>query len=158
MEKFLRRKNSGFTLLEVIIVVTVLAILAAIASGIYSNLGKNTELNSVAETISFDLRRAQSRAMVGEGGFKWGIHFVNGATDYYEAFSTPTDYSDAGKVVVATTTLSNGITFSSPAAGFSTDVIFNKITGTTTASSIVIANQNYTKTINTSVLGNNSVQ
>lgn len=151
-------KQNGFSLLELVIVIAIVALIAAIGTGFYTNYGKSIEINSVSETISFDLKKAQSEAMIGEGTFKWGLHFVNGVTDYYEIFSTPTNYSDLGKVVTATNYLPTSVTFSSPAPGFSTDIIFNKISGSTTASSIVLVSQSFTKTISVSGIGNITIQ
>ncbi|MEI7765714.1 MAG: prepilin-type N-terminal cleavage/methylation domain-containing protein, partial [bacterium] len=85
--------SKGFTLIELLIVVSVLVIISSIGVGSYMNYNKSVQINSVVQTVVFDLKQAQSKAMNGEGGYKWGIHFVNSATDYYEIFSTPTDYT-----------------------------------------------------------------
>ncbi len=150
---------SGFSLLEILIVMAILAIIGAIGSGIYANYGRGIELNSVAESVSFDLKLAQSKSMVGEGGFLWGLHFVNGSPQqYYEIFSTPTNYADVGKVVVATTTLASSVKFTTPATASSLDIIFNKISGSTTGSSVVITNQSGSKTISVSSVGAITIQ
>lgn len=151
-------KNKGFTLLEVLIVLAIVVLLGSMSVGFYINYSKNVEINSVANIMIFDLKQAQSKSMIGEGGFKWGIHFVNGATDYYEIFSTPTDYSDGVKVIISTNYLSNGVTFSSPGSGSSTDIIFNKISGGTSGTSVVVISQSNTRTISVSSIGNISVQ
>ncbi len=100
----------------------------------------------------------QSKAMIGEGGFKWGIHFVNAATDYYEMFSTPTDYSDGARVVLSTSYISSGFMFSDPGPSSSKDIIFNKISGGTSASSVSINSGDTTKTITVSSIGNILIQ
>jgi hypothetical protein len=96
--------------------------------------------------------------MAGEGGFKWGIHFVNTTRDYYEIFSTGTDYSDGAKVIVSTNYLGSGAQFSDPAASSSKDIIFNRISGFTSASSVAIFSENVAKTISVSSVGIISVQ
>src|SRR3989339_1080486 len=147
--------HGGFSLLELIIVMGIIVTLAAAGSGVYRNFGKNVELSSTAQVISADLRHMQSRAMTGEGGFKWGAHVVNGTQDdYYVLFSTSgTTYTDASTVAVATTTLSKGITFSDPASGNSKDIIFSKISGTTSATTIVVTSEGATQTVNVSSVG-----
>mgnify|MGYP000600230426 CR=1 FL=1 len=65
------------------------------------NYNKNVEIKSAIQTMVFDLKQAQSKSMIGEGNFKWGLHFVNNTDNYYEIFSTPTDYGDGGKVIVS---------------------------------------------------------
>src|SRR3989338_10927101 len=88
----------GFSLLEMIIAVGILVMLTVGSLGIYGNYSKNIELDSSVASIISDLKSAQSKSINGEQDLKWGIHFVNGATDYYEIFSTATDYgSEIGR-------------------------------------------------------------
>ena len=150
--------NRGFTLLEILIVISILVIISSIGVGSYLNYARNIEINSVTQNVIFDLKQTQSKAMTGEGSFKWGVHFVNSTRDYYEIFSTPTDYSDVSKVTTATNYLSSSISFSNPAEGFTKDIIFNKISGGTVATSIVLSSQYNTSTISISSIGNISVQ
>lgn len=155
-------KKKGFSLLELVIVVGLIVVIGSIGAGFYANYGKNIEISSTAETISFDLKQAQSKSMIGQGGFLWGVHFINPiiATDpdYYEIFSTPTNYADGGRVTVSTNYLPSSIQFSSPASGFNTDIIFNRISGGTAASSVTLVSQGNTKTISVSTLGGISIQ
>ena len=156
------KNANGFTLLEVVIVMGIVAVLAAAGSGFYTNYNKNVEIKSIAETIIFDLKQAQSNSMTGVGGFKWGVHFVNGATDYYEIFSTPTDYSNGSKVIDKTIYLPGGVTFSDPAEISTKDIIFQKIRGGVDPSStgglsdfsITLISQNISKKIIISIIGN----
>ncbi|OGI67656.1 hypothetical protein A3A05_00665 [Candidatus Nomurabacteria bacterium RIFCSPLOWO2_01_FULL_41_12] len=154
----MRKYKKGFSLLEVVIVIAIVAVMSSIGVGFYVNYNKNVEIDSVAKIIIFDLKQVQSKAMIGEGGFKWGIHFANAADDYYEIFSTPTDYSNGAKVIVSTNYLSSGATFSDPATDMTKDIIFNKISGGTSASSVAIVAGSSTKTISVSSIGNVSVQ
>lgn len=155
---FLKNPKKGFSLIELLLVFSILAIIASIGSSFYVNYNKNIEINSTAQNINFNFKKTQAQSMIGEGGFKWGIHFVNGATDYYEIFSTPTDYSNISKVIVSTFYLPNNIIFTDPGSGSTKDIIFNKISGSTTASSVTISSNNITKIISVSVIGNSKVQ
>lgn len=146
MDKF----KGGFSLLELLIVLSIVVVIASIGSSFYLNYGRNIVINSMAETMTFDLKQAQSRSMIGEGGFKWGVHFVNGTQDYYEIFSTPTDYSDVAKVIISKNYLTAGISFYDPTNSLSKDIIFDKISGSTAVTSIVINSSSITKTINVS--------
>lgn len=145
-------------MLEVLIVLSIVIIIFSFGVSFFVNHGKNVEIDSVAQTIVFDLKKAQSKAMIGEGGFKWGIHFVNTATDYYEIFSSPTDYSDAAKVILSKNYLFSGITFSDPATDSSKDIIFNKISGSTPASSVALLSPPLTRIVSVSSIGTISVQ
>ena len=88
--------------MEVLIVVCIMTIISSIGAGFYVNYNKGVEIDSAVQVVVFDLKQAQGKSMIGEGGFKWGIHFVNAADDYYEIFSTPTDYSSGSKVILST--------------------------------------------------------
>lgn len=137
------------SLLEVLIVIAIIAVIVAAGSGFYRNFGKNVELTSTAQMIATDLRQMQGKAMVGEGGYKWGVHFINSTNDYYELFST----DGVNSTTTATSTLSKSITFSDPNESTTKDVLFNKISGTTTATTVIIASEGATQTITVSDVG-----
>lgn len=145
--------RQGFTLLELIIVVAVMGILAAGGAAAYRNSGKNVALSSVVSTLRADLKQAEAKAMVGDSGAKWGVHLVNSTNDYYELFSTPTTYSDVAMVVAATTTLPKNITFSDPLSGATKDIIFNKISATTTATTTTLTSEDLSQTITVTAIG-----
>lgn len=128
----------GFSLLELLIVIAIIALLGGVGSTYYRGFVKSIELQSISKTLGEDLRYARSKAMIGEGGVKWGVHVVNvsGGSQYYELFSTPTNY--AGGTVISTTTLSTGLTFSDPSSGTNKDIIFSKISGNPVASTTVV--------------------
>jgi hypothetical protein len=105
----------------------------------------------VSETnrgITSELKTARAKSMNGEDDMKWGVHFVNGTSDYYELFSTPTNYADGSRVTKETVYLSGGVAFSYPTEGNTTDIIFDKIYGSTTPATYVTvtAENNYATT------------
>lgn len=105
----------GFSLIEILIVISIIVIIGVIGSSFFIGYTRDAEIKSVSQSIVYDLRQAQSRSMAGENDFKWGIHFVNGAKDYYEIFSTPTDYNSGSKTVLSTVYLNKDFYFSNPA-------------------------------------------
>jgi len=143
----------GFSLLEMIIAVGILVMLTVGSLGIYGNYSKNIELDSSVASIISDLKSAQSKSINGEQDLKWGIHFVNGATDYYEIFSTATDYGSG--TVKTKTYLVSGIALSEPSEGINKDVIYGKISGTISSDTTVkIISGGTEKIINITALGN----
>lgn len=147
--------RSGFSLLELLIVIAIIALLGAVGSGYYRGFIKNIELQSVTKTLKSDLKHMRSKSMIGEGGVMWGAHIVNtsGGSQYYELFSTPTNYADIAKDVLSTTTLSVGLTFADPLVGANKDIIFSKISGTTTPATVAIVFEGIYATTTVSSIG-----
>lgn len=143
----------GFSLLELLMVISIISILGSAGVGFYRGFVKNVELQSASKVIAGDLRYMRSKSMIGEGGTMWGVHIVNenGGSQYYELFSTATDYP-AGTIIL-TSTLPTGITFSDPSSGASKDIIFSKISGATTPATIVIDSEGSTQTLTISNIG-----
>lgn len=139
--------DAGFSTLEALLVISIMAILSVLGIGAYRSYVKNVELDSTAKTITSDLKEARSKAMTGQDNLKWGIRFSNSSDDYYELFSTPTGYSSPSTTTSTVTYLSGTITFTAPSEGTTTDVIFTKITGTTTAATITLTAEGQSKTI-----------
>lgn len=141
---------------ELLIVISVVVILGTGGTGFYQSFAQDVELKSTVRIMGADLRYVQSKSMGRIDDVKWGVHFVNAgsARHYYELFSTPTNYADGSMLVAATTTLPSGLTFSDPSSNTSKDIIFNKVSGTTTAlSTISVTSQGRTQTVTVSALG-----
>ncbi|KKP97682.1 MAG: N-methylation motif domain protein [Parcubacteria group bacterium GW2011_GWD2_38_12] len=152
----------GFTLLEVILVLAILAIISTISFSYLGGFKTSSELDETAGQIVGKLREAQGKAMTGEDNKKWGVHFDNtGAEPFYDFFSTTNSYASGSTIVetIYLTHLAQGITFTAPTSGQSIDVIFSKITGVpSSAQNIVINLQNSTKTISIETSGRIEVQ
>lgn len=143
----------AFTLIELLIVIAILAILGAAGFGYYANTARDVEITTISHEITADLRSARSSAINGEKSRAWGLHFVNSSRNYVQLYSTPTSYSDASTTIEDTTYLTDGVTFADPSTSTTKDILFARITGTTTASSITITSSLESLTVHVSSLG-----
>jgi len=135
--------EQGFTLLELLLAITMVAGLATMAAGYYVGAFRKLSLGSSVKILTTDLQTAHSYAVQGEFAQKWGVHVVNGATDYYEIYRTPTDYTDGTKTITQTVQLPTAIEFTDPASSTTKDILFSRTTGrTATSTSITIQDTN----------------
>lgn len=81
--------SSGFTLVEVIIVVSIISLLTAGLIPSFSNYTNRQTLNQAQEQIVSDLANVQNRALAGEQGEGvtgttkyWGIRLTDGSLTY----------------------------------------------------------------------------
>ncbi len=139
--------TKGFTLIEVIITITVLGILGAIAFGSYRSTLQSQQIEQDAAKIVSVYEEARSLSISGRQGSSYGVHasatkvtrfqgqnYVAGSTSNVDELLSP-------YVTISAITLTGG----------TSDVIFSKISGTTTASGTItlalIASTTVTKTI-----------
>lgn len=122
-------QSRGFSLLEIIIVVGILAVLASLTTMLGVGYFRSASLDQGTGEIILQLRKAQAKATSGENGLRWGIHFVNpvSGAHYFQIFSTPTDFSQAQ--IQETIYLNERVNFSQPSAGNTLDVVFLKNNG-----------------------------
>jgi prepilin-type N-terminal cleavage/methylation domain-containing protein len=144
--------QNGFTLFELIVVITITAILAAITVAIVPTVGRGRELEAERDKIVAYLRHARQKAVSQEEGRQWGVRFDNtqSATPKYMLFSGAS-FSSAAETIF----LSSKVQFNDPSGGNTRDIVFVKITGTTTAASVIVAlrNTGQTKTVSVNSQG-----
>ncbi len=135
-----KEPRSAFSLIEVAVVMAIMVILSIVALINFRPSLYRNQLNATAQKIVASLREAQSRAVAGESGVVWGVHFDNGTSTapfyalFQNAYATSTGinyYSLPYGVQYAT---------SSIASGGSLNVTFAQISGLPTATSSVILN------------------
>ncbi|MBU1132815.1 type II secretion system GspH family protein [Patescibacteria group bacterium] len=91
MELPLLKRNKAFTLIELMISVTIIAIVSAGIIPAFSKYIRNQNLRQAQEQLKSDLRSIQNKALtgalsdqlVGTANMKyWGVKFINNSTDY----------------------------------------------------------------------------
>jgi prepilin-type N-terminal cleavage/methylation domain-containing protein len=146
-------QRGGFTLLEVLLVMAIMAMIAVFSVSSYRNYSKSIELDSISKNIVYDLRQMQVRAASGENRLNFGAHLVNGTTDYYELFSSPTNYIDVSKTIISTINLPITVYFTVPAEGVNKDIIFSSISGGASADFLTISSEGNSQTVNVTASG-----
>lgn len=146
----MKKNDSGFTLIELILVILIASTLSGLV--VFSLIGteKTSEINTETDVIASDLSSQQTKAMLGAGsssGTSYGIHFES---DKYVLFAGDSyNVLDSKNFIV---NIESGYQLSStfPAG----DVIFTFLTGTVSGflngnNSVTIhdINGNKTKTI-----------
>jgi prepilin-type N-terminal cleavage/methylation domain-containing protein len=104
--------NVGFTMLEVMLSMTLMAILAAMSSVVYYSLQNKNGLDIAATTIAQSARRAQALAQASDGDIGWGVYVQAGKITLFKGstFATKTAGFDEVFDMPATITLANNTT------------------------------------------------
>jgi prepilin-type N-terminal cleavage/methylation domain-containing protein len=90
------RKNSGFTLLELMIAIVILVILAAVSVPIFLSWLPEYRLRSAADDLYAHLQHAKMQAI--RNNNNWAVQFVE-SSNSYTIFSNYVDSSDTGTAV-----------------------------------------------------------
>lgn len=90
-----RTISRGFTLLEIVIVIIVLATLMAVITGAFSRFNQTQALRVSAEEVVSLLAEARALTLASKGGFVYGVHFATRtATLFQGATFVPNDPSN----------------------------------------------------------------
>lgn len=137
--------NLGFTMVELLVVMTIFVTLVGIASINLVGAKQRTSLNTSAEILIGDFRQQQMKAMIGDtegraSADKYGVHFE---TDSYTLFNgsvyNPADTENFN------IELGDNISFSN----LPSDVIFERVNGQTGSANTIVLRDNTTNTLKT---------
>jgi len=119
-------KKQGYTLIELIISFTVLAILTVGITLVYQYFKRDTETETAAKKVIASLREAQSRAIASKDNISWGIHFSNNSYIIFSGVFDPANPSNETVFLGSSVSLENFNFHNSE-----NEIIFSKLTGGT---------------------------
>jgi prepilin-type N-terminal cleavage/methylation domain-containing protein len=118
--------RDAFTLIEVLVVVAVSAVIATGGFVMFSGYQKNQNIKLTLSELTAAIRDIQKRSVTQENGKQWGIRLSNGTADSFQTWS---GLSYASGTPDQTYSLKRNIQFGNPPSGFTTDLIFQAMTG-----------------------------
>lgn len=124
--------ESGFTFIEILVTISVLAILGTITLSALANVRVQRDLDAaVAETVS-TIRLAQSKTLASESDARYGVHFAEDRVALFQGVSygagtTTETRLLSPRVRITVITLADG----------GSDVAFQRLTGTTTSHGLI---------------------
>lgn len=103
--------RAGFTLVEVLLVLGIIGVLAGLTIPLVASLPATTNLQTAAESLASQLRRAQARAVAGWNGHAWGVaFFADRATVFAgSSFSARDPLEDEETILPATVSLTSAL-------------------------------------------------
>jgi prepilin-type N-terminal cleavage/methylation domain-containing protein len=107
--EFPLRKRFSFTLIELLIVISIIAILTSFTAAAFNNYSRRQRLTEAVKQLDATLRDAQTRALSSVDGLNWGVHLEKDQGNL-SIFSTPSDFENASQVL--NRNLESGLTVS----------------------------------------------
>jgi prepilin-type N-terminal cleavage/methylation domain-containing protein len=146
------KKNAGFTLVEILVVMVIAVLIYTLGSIAYRNWQKQVQISNSADELRSTLFRAQQMAAASAESTAWGVHLE---TDRYILFSgdfyNVSDPNNKEKILQGTQIFEPESSFADGVGGYSSDVVFAKLTGQTvntgTVSIITLVQPSNTSTV-----------
>lgn len=113
-------RGAGFTLIEVLLSLTVIAVIVGVSAPIYQSFQNRNELDLATQSVVQSLRRAQILSQANDGDSTWGVYAESGSIVLFKGSSYAGRDSNYDELFDIPTNM--GIT------GL-TEIVFSKLTG-----------------------------
>lgn len=140
-----KKSGAGFTLIEVLLSITLIGIISGIGAIVYQQLQNRNDLDIAVGSVASSFRRAQALSQAIEGDTTWGVRINTGSIVLFQGASYATRVTSFDEV----TNISSAIVGS----GF-VEVVFSKLTGLPQTNGVLtFTNSNDSRTITLNAQG-----
>lgn len=139
--------KSGYTAIEMIIVLTIVGILTAVLIPVIKNYLPGIELNGTARILTADLRNTQEKAITEQN--RYGIRFKSPTQNSYQVIH----FFDESEEISATKYLSSEQTLELASSITSNEIIFSADGGPSSSGDITLSRGTSQKVITVSPAG-----
>ncbi len=140
--------RQGFTLIEILVVISVIILIVSITNISYRYFERNTELTITAQKIVSVIKLAQNKAVSSEGDSQYGVHFESNKYILFKGITYQEGADDNIENTVSSSLEINNINLT----GEGSNIVFQKINGRTeqdgTINLVLISEPNNLETIN----------
>lgn len=144
-------KNKGFTMIEIVIVVAIMALLLAVIATPFQSFRNSKALDTTSEEALSLLSEARGNTLSAKEGYQYGVHVESSKMVLFRG-GTYSSLDANNKTVI----LDSALEISSIAlAGAGSDIIFDKLTGKTSqpGSFVIRVKSDTSKTRTITVVG-----
>ncbi len=139
-------KFSGFTLIEMLLVIAIIAIISGISIPVYQSFQVRNDLDIATASIVQSLRRAAVLSQAVDNDTSWGVYVTSGSLTLFKGTSYATRDSNFDELFdIPLTITPSGVS----------EIVFTKFTGLpqTTGTITLTSNTNETRTITINAKG-----
>jgi len=141
----MQRHKSGFTIIELLLVIGIITIIGAVFLPVSVDYQQRNDLDVSQTTFAQSIRRAQQLSISGEGDSQWGVTMTTGNITIYKGNSYSTRDTNYDEIYGISTAITNS---------GQNEYNFTKTTGSTiTTGTITMVNGNYQKTVSVNAKG-----
>lgn len=149
------KKNLGYSILEILIVLGVMAIISGIIFTMFVSFRKNQALSLDVQTITSVLRQARNQTIASKNSSSYGVHFATSTITLFTGDSYV--QNNASNQVYSINSVDAIVTISLYGGG--SDVVFRRLTGETSQSgSVTVSSVSTSQTKTVTIYGTGLVE